>query len=255
MLLLKFKKQLIFLCPLFFLLSCGIEDYPYLYPVPQSNITTEMNSLARVRIPNNNISPPFSHFAIFYRIYVSNIDELSPTSGIYSKINPTLNTDYNVFFPYVDSSTQVNTNMDSLFARQGYKYLALEGIDINSELDSDIFGYTIKFDFTSSKKPSLSIEDSSGSTINGPFNLFRSNDSGSFTPRPNRYFVNSNELWNSNNINADYNADVVNFSGIADNVKHYTYVAMYIVAVGKNDTTYSFIYSTPSLIHVFQLPD
>ncbi|MDR0710166.1 MAG: hypothetical protein LBF77_08885, partial [Spirochaetaceae bacterium] len=54
--------------------GCGIEDYPYLYPVPQGNITREFNSRATIRINSTenttSSNSPFYNYAIYYRIYV-----------------------------------------------------------------------------------------------------------------------------------------------------------------------------------------
>jgi hypothetical protein len=87
------------------------------------------------------------------------------------------------------------------------------------------------------------------------YTLWRSDGSGLFTPRPDRLLMNKEELWRSDNINDKINADVVDKSDIGAGDKRYTYAAMFIVAVGINSTSYSNIYSTPALIHVFQLPD
>ena len=232
----------------FFILGCGIEDYPFINPIPQSNITQAMNNRAVVRIPDNYAGTPFSHFAVFYRIYVSDIPQASTTVNSYSAINQTLASDYSSFQGYIDSTTQVNVNMDSLFQGRGYKYLYLQDQNINNVLSSSALGQTLVFDFTSAKRPTFNL----GGTT---YTLWRSDGNGLFTPRPDRYFVNSGELWKSENINSTINADVVTKSGINESDRHYTYAAMFIVAVGINITSYSNIYSTPSLIHVFQLPD
>jgi len=237
-----------FLSAAFCLGSCGIEDYPFINPIPQSNITQEMNNRAVVRIPNTYSGTPFSHFAVFYRIYVSDIPQASTTSPTsYQAINSTLASDYNSFSSYIDSTTQVNVNMDSLFSGRGYKYLSLMNNNINVVLSSSSLGNTLQFDFSSSKAPTMTLGSSS-------YILWRAEGSG-YTPQPDRYFINKEELWKSENINSTTNADVVNKSGITDGVRHYTYAAMFIAAVGIDPTTQNFIYSTPSRIHVFQLPD
>ena len=233
---------------LLFFGSCGLEDYPYIYPVPQSSITQEMNYRATVRIPSNNSSTTFTHFVIFYRIYVSDVLDASTTRDSYTAINPLLASDYNAILPYIDSDTLVNTNMDTLFSNRNYKYLYLENYNIDSELDSSVLGSTLIFDFSSSKVPTVTI----GGT---EFVLWRSNGNGAYTPHPHRYFINSSDLYRSDYINENTNADVVNKSGITAADPHYTYAAMFIAAVGIDVGSYSYIYSTPSLIHVFLLPD
>jgi hypothetical protein len=88
------------------------------------------------------------------------------------------------------------------------------------------------------------------------YTLWRSDGGGLFSPRPDRLFRNREELYRSENINnPTINADVQGKSGVTDGSRLYTYAAMFIVAVGVNTASYSNIYSTPALIHVFQLPD
>ena len=115
-----FKTFLLPLAALFFA-ACGLEDYPYINPIPQANITQQLNDRAVVTISNNNAGTAFSHLIIFYRIYVSKISVPSTTSSTFSQINPTLDQDYNVIRPYIDSNTLVNSNMDTLFGGRGYK--------------------------------------------------------------------------------------------------------------------------------------
>jgi hypothetical protein len=108
---------------------------------------------------------------------------------------------------------------------------------------------TLVFDFSSNNYPTMAIGSAAGHT------LFRSNGNGSFNPRPTeRYFINTEELWRSENINSNTNADVVNKSGTGNSDPRFAYAAMFIAAVGVDVNTYSYIYSTPALIHVFQLP-
>ena len=239
-----------------FLGTCGLEDYPYIEPVPQGNISQELNNRAVVNIPGSNTSA-FSNFAIFYRIYVSDIPVETTTSGISNNdinnnilytINEQLYYDYKYFSPYIDSDTQVNSNMDSLFQGKSYKYLTLQNADIDSVLSSSALGKTLVFYFPPGEYPTMTIGSNS-------YILWRSTGttSGTFVPQPDRNFVNSDDLWKSDYINANMSADVVDKSNISPGDSHYTYAAMFIVAVGFDDTNYSSIYSTPSLIHVFQL--
>jgi len=239
---------LIFLLSIF-LWTCGIEDVPYIDPIPQGNITQAMNNRAVVRIPGESPGATFTNFAVLYRIYVSDIPQASTTVNSYSAINSTLSSDYNYFSGYIDSTTQVNVNMDSLFQNRGYKYLVLENDNnISNILGPSSFGQSIEFDFSSSKRPTMTLG-------NNTYVLWRSDGGGLFNPRPDRYFINSDELSASENINNQTNADVVNKANLPDSDRRYTYAAMFIMAVGVNPSSYSNIYSTPSLIHVFLLPD
>jgi len=233
----------------FFLWACGIEDYPFINPIPQGNIIRDMNNRAVVRVSSDSPGTTFTHFAVFYRIYVSDIPLASTASdSSYSAINPTLASDYGTFRGYIDSTTQVNVNMDTLFQGKNYKYLGLQDININTVLSSSALGQSIVFDFSSSKRPTLTLGNTS-------YVLLRSDGGGLFSPRPDRYFRNSRELWNPDNISTQINADVANKADLTDSDMRYTYAAMFIVAVGINPASYSNIYSTPSLIHVFQIPD
>jgi hypothetical protein len=245
----KFKNIFItFILPSFFL-ACGIEDVPFINPIPQGNVIQTLNNRAVIRIPEDYDIAVFSYFAVFYRIYASDIPQASTTINSYSAINSTLASDYNYFSGYIGSTTQVNVNMDSLFQNRGYKYLILEnGNSISNVLDQSSWGQSLVFDFTSSKRPTMTLG-------NNTYTLWRSDGGGLFSPRPDRYFVNSQELWNPENISSQINADVVNKANLPDSDRRYTYAAMFIVAVGINPASYSNIYSTPSLIHVFQLPD
>jgi len=235
----------------FFLWACGIEDIPFIDPIPQGNITQAMNNRAVVRIPADSPGATFTNFAVFYRIYVSDTLQASTTSiSSYSVINPTLVSDYNSFSGYIDSATTVNVDMDRIFQNRRYRYLVLEDptTNIGAVLSESSFGQSLVFDFSSSKRPTITLG-------NNTYVLWRSDGGGLFSPRPDRYFVNSNELSISDNINDQINADVVNLAGLPEGGRRYTYAAMFIVAVGFNPSSYSNIYSTPSLIHVFLLPD
>jgi len=245
----KKKIVLTFLLPIF-LWACGIEDIPYIDPIPQGNVTQVMNNRAVVRIPGSSPGTTFTNFAVFYRIYVSDIPQASTTVNSYSAINSTLASDYNYFSGYIDSTTQINVNMETLFQNRGYKYLVLEdpNTNINSVLSESSLGQSLVFDFSSSKRPTITLG-------NNTYVLWRSDGGGLFNPMPDRYFINSNELSVTENINSQTNADVVNKANIPDGVRRYTYAAMFIVAVGVNPSSYSNIYSTPSLVHVFMLPD
>jgi len=235
----------------FFLCACGIEDVPFIDPIPQGNIIRYINNRAVVPIPRDSPGTTFTNFAVFYRIYVSDIPMASTTAiSSFSVINSTLASDYSYFNGYIDSTTQVNVNMDSLFQGKGYKYLVLENTNTNisTVLSESCLGQSIVFDFSSSKRPTMTLG-------NNTYVLWRSDGGGLFSPRPNRYFINSRELWNPENISNQINADVVNKANLTDSDMRYTYAAMFIVAVGINPASYSNIYSTPSLIHVFQIPD
>ena len=232
------------------------KEYPIIvYPVPQDNITQVMNYHAELHIPTNNAgNPAFSHFAVFYRIYVSDSLQPSITKNDFSTINPVLASDYNSVYPYIDSETLTAANMDTLFKSMGYWRLALQNVNIDNVLSSSVLGSTLVFDFPATGSvatgilPTMTIGDD-------VYTLRRSGGNGVFTPHPDFNFLNTDDLRDPSYINVHDSADIADKSGIDPAARLYTYVAMFIVAVGVDTNTYSFIYSTPSLIHVFKLPD
>ena len=229
--------------------SCGIEDYPFIYPIPQSNVQQVMNNRSVVRIPDDNIGTTFDHFAIYYKIYISGSDQPSTTSdAAYSAINSVLASDHNAARAHIDSTSYVPENMDSFFTRRGFYLLNLDGYSLSYVLSTSVLGSELEFNFPSRGVPTMTIGSSS-------YTLWRSTGNGRFEPQPDRRFVNTDDIRNPANIDPAINADVVDFPGAGTADRRYTYAALYIVGVGINMATYAFIYSAPALIHVFQLPD
>jgi hypothetical protein len=234
---------------IFFLVGCGIEDYPYLYPVPQGSIVRELNSRAIIYIPDsNNGNVSFYNYVLYYRIYVSNIIENSPSEGNFSNINPTLAQDYSAIAAYINSTTMGNTSMGPLFQNRNYNLLELSNDSIDNLLQSGPRTVILEFP----QNPANPAQPWPYLTVNGagPYYLYRSTGNGRFNPVPDRYFMNSSELTNSANINSNRNADVVDKAG----TPRHAYAAFFIVAVGLDTTTFSSIYSTPAFVGVLQLP-
>ena len=232
-----------------FLGSCGIlVGEPFIEPVREADIIRQLNDRAVVnlgRYPTGQHD--FSHFAIFYRIYISDIYITATTTDTFSTINPALQADFNALSRYIDSDTLFGTNMHNVFSGRSFRYLALEGANINNVMRAAV-GETVVFDLSQSQQvPVMRI---------GPNEhvLLRATSHpgvGGFSPRPeHRRFINSLELRLPGYINLEFNADVVDRAG--DRI--FTYAAMFIVAVGMNPNTFTNVYSTPSLIHVFRLP-
>ena len=244
-------KIIFFFVAAFLLWGCGIEDFPYISPIPDGNIRREFNDRATVPIPNVYEASPFLRFEIFYRIYVSDILINSTTSpGVFRDISTTLDSDFNNINQYIGSTTQVNVDMGRHFEGRGYYRLHVDGgYFANSVLTQSVWGTRLEFDFSSGRSPRMT----AGGTT---YTLWRSTGTNrTFQPQPDRLFLNREELSRPENITAELNADVVNKQNITAGVPRYTYVAMFIMAVGINAATYTEVYSTPALVHVFQLPN
>lgn len=241
-----------FLICVFLLIGCGIEDYPYLYPVPQGNISQVLNSRATIFITaSNSGNPAFYNYSIYYRIYVSNINENSPSVGNFSNINPTLAQDYSAIAVYINSTTTGSTSMGSLFQNRNYNILELSNGSIENLLSSG-GASTVTLEFP--QNPPNPAQPWPYLTISGgSYYLYRSTGNGRFTPMPlnNRYFMNSTDLTRPEYINSNNNADVVDKSG----TPRYAYAAFFIVAVGFDTATFSSVYSTPAFVGVLRLPD
>ena len=93
------------------LVSCGIEDYAFLYPVPSGDVSVELNHKATIRLPNINLSDYyyFTHFAIYYRIYISGSSYPTIHTGNMNDLNPLLYADYNAILPYTNGDTSAST--------------------------------------------------------------------------------------------------------------------------------------------------
>jgi hypothetical protein len=229
----------------FVFFACGIEDYIYLEPIPASSVT-QSNNMVIIRLPQVG-NMYFSNFAIFYRIYISGVLLEAVAPDQYSTLNPSLFSDYNAFLPYTNiaTNTTVNTGaVGTLFKNRNYWKLEVEGTNIDGVLAGN--GQTVRVDFQEviGRAPTLE----RGGT---QYVLWRSNGEGTFTPVPDRRFMDTAALNSTNNATALVNADVAPVSGSSSG--NYAYAAMYIVAMG-NDNNFSPIYSSPTFLGVFRLP-
>ncbi|MDR2743164.1 MAG: hypothetical protein LBB98_13580 [Treponema sp.] len=252
------KKQAFFIALSSLLLgACGIEDYPYLEPVREGNISWELNVQATIFLPYIT-SQQFTHFLIYYRIYISDESILSNIlPDDMSKINSTLYQDYTYILPYINTdNTSVSTQIGTLFSNRKYYSLFTESSDLNDLLSSSVMGQRIVIDFsqtTDGRKPTIEISGTeyvlwrtTGRERGEIFEIKPDND---------RSFINTSELNSSeyaDSKNVTVNNDVVDktVSG-----SRYTYVSMYIVSTGHDLITYSPIYSQPAFIGVFCLPE
>ncbi|MHB9291900.1 hypothetical protein Holit_00987 [Hollandina sp. SP2] len=229
--------------------SCGIEDYAFLYPV-SGRVNVELNSKATIILSMAGVSSYFTHFTIYYRIYISAVS-LSGNigQGDLSTLNPTLANDYGAFLPYTSNTDTISTSIGSLFRNRNYYALTVEETNIEDILSSNSQNKTLTLDFIQvpGTIPVLSID-------NTAYTLQRSTGNGLFSPVPqDRYFFNTLELNSNANVASLINADVAALSGTAADVR-YTYVSLYIVATGI-DPNFSPIYSAPTFIAILRLPD
>jgi hypothetical protein len=242
------------------LLSCGLETFYYIDYIPASNYIDETRST--VQLPSSGTDgygdeQYFTHFIIFYRIYLSDNNptgRLNDSAQIMNSINSTLTSDYNWSIPYTDiTSTTVNTsNLENTFYNRRFFKLELQGTRIDDVLDRNALGRTLEISFRdiSGEVPVLLVGGTS-------YTLQRANSSpGSiFATRPadNRAFFNHPELCDITNATIDLNADVATKTNVE---VRYTYVCMYIIAVGRSyEIPPSTIYSQPTFIGIFKLPE
>jgi hypothetical protein len=239
---------------LFVFFACGIEEYIYLPPVPESSVVTPSDgSRATIQLPQIDAAQfyYFTNFAIFYRIYISgtSFPSATITPSQYSMLNAALSSDYNAFLPYTDVTTNAGVSagaVGALFKNRNYWKLEIQDASIDGILEG--VGQIIEIDFQSviGRAPTLS-----GNGVQ--YVLNRSDGEGAFSPVPDRRFLNTAELNSTANATTwKKNADVAPVSGSPSG--EYAYAAMYIVAMGV-DNNFSPIYSSPTFLGVFRLPD
>jgi len=204
----------------------------------------------------------FSHFIIFYRIYISGAIQSGKIETIEDRslINTTLNSDFTSIYPSTDiTNTNVNTSsLENTFYNRRYFALTLEGEEINTVLGSDSLGKTLEIVFppNTGERPALMLRGASSST-DKPYTLQRAviGPGLSFTPQPNRYFLNHPDLYNNANVTNELNADVA-INNRTDPPLRSTYVSMYIAAVGLSlEMPPRTIYSQPTFIGIFRLAE
>ncbi|MDR3191814.1 MAG: hypothetical protein LBT87_01975 [Treponema sp.] len=245
------------------LVSCGIETYKYLQYV-DPGIPMTLNTTAYISLPGGQ-PYYFRYFIIYYRIYISDFSTTgSVDAGMLAQINPALYTDYNYFYSYTNTQSAVApTSMGDTFANRKYFPLELDkasGTSIESIL-SDTGGGVITLEFAANPqfKPSLVMGNLQNETPGLPFERYQlSRNTRNNNPYAgNNYFVNSDDVNNGDHISSDStntNQDVQNSPQTITGTK-YTYVSMYILAHGMDDSNFTNIFSIPTFIGVFRLPD
>ena len=222
-----------------FLLSCGLEEYYFLPQVSQGNITTIGNTDAVIELSPISQYYYATNYSIFYRVYIS---DFFTGSGITSsqryQISSALASDFSAFESVTNPANSAVTSVNT-FRNRNYYEIEFEGIN-NNLLPVDGGTLRIQFPTAQGDYPVVSFND--GDEIR----LLRSGELISPLPADDPYFRNTPEL------NDVINTDVAVRSDLS---AQYAYVSMYLVAVGYDNTLFTPIYSKPTHISIFKLPD
>jgi len=229
-----------------FFTTCGLEEYYYLPQVPEINIKTVLNTSATINLPPLTSFYYAQSYKIYYRIYISDLNTSSNETAVFNSISTTLASDYNAIYPNTDpTSTTSGTPADTLFNNRSYYELELDGADISNFLSISGGNIFISFPTRQGGYPVLSLN-------NG--DQYRLKRSGKLiSPKPaDRYFQNTADLSAPENANSNNNADVAGRYGLSRN---YAYASMYVAAMGTDQSSFTPIFSKPTFISVFRLPD
>jgi len=230
---------------LFLLLSCGIEEYYYLPQVPENNITSRFTDSATVILPSISEYYYAVNYSIFYRIYISGSNTTSIETSNMSSINPELSRNYNTLSRYTDAADTSVTSLNT-FKDLNYFELELDGENTENIFTKNGGTLNILFPTALGSYPTVRLND--GDEIN----LHRSSELTSPSPEDDPTFRNTPELNDNDNATNLINADVSGRTGID---QRYAYVSMYVVARGYNNELFSPIFSKPTHINIFRLPD
>jgi len=229
------------------LVSCGIEETYYLPQLSDGNISRTSNTAAVINIPPISAQYYYAgYYSIFYRIYISDHYTLADITQTYmSNISSSLVADFNALAPLIDPTNTTSITSASSFRNRNYFEIELDGENIRNKLSKSGGTLRILFPTMTGSYPAAYFNDEP------EIRLIRSSQLISPEPRDDLYFRNTQELRNNANANSNVNADV---AGRSD-ASQYAYVSMYIVAVGTNPTNFTQIFSKPTHISVFRLPD
>ncbi|MCL2185104.1 MAG: hypothetical protein FWB86_04510 [Treponema sp.] len=247
------KKNIFFLLlPIFIFFTCGIPEYYFLEQVPEGQRTMTSGATITLYTPSYYADG----YRIYYKIYLSDNNQESSVEAANERIfiNSTLNTDFNFFDPYTDPNRYDKILGENTFKDQKYHALELYNADINSLLGNiPSQGLTLDFFFPVTlgldNFPYLILNNSS------PYLLWRSSNE-LITPKPDDdlSFRRSDELSFNEYAVSTINPDVTP-NNQASSVASYAYVSMYIVAIGSNPVSFGTLYSKPTFISIFKLPE
>jgi len=230
-------------------LSCGIDEYYYLPQVSEANITRTFNNDAVINFPRINQYYYATNYTIFYRIYISEHD--TGFTDIQSQeqrnsISASLVSDFNALQSVTDPTITTAIPSINTFSGRNYFRLELEEVDINNILS--VNGGSLRLSFPTAQWgfPVAFLNNS-----NQEIRLRRSSELISLEPRGDPFFRNTADLSDYEKANSEINADVAGRNGASQ----HAYVSMYIVATGYNNELFSPIYSKPTHISIFKLPN
>jgi hypothetical protein len=234
---------------LLFFLSCGIDEYVYLEPVPMGSVRSRQGNpdIIDITLPNSFIQSPefFRNYSIFYKIYLSNYPPAGSISiDDYDDINPTLNSDYIAIEPYTNvtpSDTSISPqSVERVFSSRDYKKIAVEGENIDTLLDNTTDNKILALDFSDTANidnPVLTLDGGDSYILRRAIESFASSNT-----------FNNNEILLSSAIPDDNDDAAMNIENATE-----CYVMLYIVKEGI-DINFSRIYSFPTSIGLFRLP-
>ena len=250
-----------------FLFSCGLENVPFIDRVPDP-VHTDLSGANEVRLPDfwDDVLVNFSHFVIFYRIYVSNHNPISVNIGDDTQlrdINTMLSANVTTLRAWVEpDSIQNMANVRNTFVNMGFFQLELEGAVVNNILGPNSLGGTLDIDFAdvTGQVPRLLLRNRNGEIMQ--YDLRRAGGIDrdfEFDPLPEfdgaLPFFNHDELRDNENRRPENlrNADVATvFPANSENA----FVIMYIAVSGlNNEVPPRLIFSQPTFLGLFRLPN
>lgn len=237
----------------FFHFTCGIPADYYLEQIPQHNVSRGMNSV-RVTLPSVDTTrfPNFINYTIFYRLYLSerfSDGSIEPTNSILPGINSDLWSDYSSILSSTDPTLATNNSINFFpgrFYELVYQNSSGQKLSGSAVLNPGTT-FEILFPATPGEHPTIT---NIGSNVK--YTLKRSRDL--YKCEPNDNLINSEEL--SDNTKAtpsDINTDVRGKSNLSGQV--YVYISLYVIAAGKNPELFTQMYSKPTFLDIFKLPE
>jgi len=232
--------------------NCGLPDEIYLPPVSISTIQADMTTSVTIQLPSIS-DANFTNFKLFYRIYISKEDVTEritqDRTDLMNLINPTLQSNVNNI-KTDPTNAGINTNtVRTYFRTYRFYELDIENASIETLLRTS---GRLTLDFPGNNIPNA---DKGGSS----YRLLRSTISEAVPAVYRRatddwYLRNTPELNDNDFANTNDNGDVQSNTSVIG-MPRYTYILIYIVSAGFDPSNLSIIYSIPTYVGIFKLPD